>query len=48
MTLLPTPADLGQQAINLGLTCRQIGRTVAGGSIDPEGSGWLSFRVASD
>jgi len=26
--MLPTPADLWQQAINLGQACRQIGRTV--------------------
>ena len=28
LPMLPTPADLWQQAINLGQACRQIGRTV--------------------
>ena len=28
MPLLPTPADLWQQAIALGQACRRIGRTV--------------------
>lgn len=28
LPMLPTPADLWQQAINFGQACRQIGRTV--------------------
>jgi len=28
LPMLPTPADLWQQAINLGQACRQIGRTL--------------------
>ncbi|MFN6131661.1 MAG: PIN domain nuclease [Synechococcaceae cyanobacterium] len=28
LPMLPTPAELWQQAINLGQACRQIGRTV--------------------